>query len=511
MSSPDLPRRLSTLDALFLHLERPSQPLHIASLLIFEGALDYERILVDLRAHLPLISRYTDRLMPAPLGLAHPTWEPDPEFDLRAHVHHRTLSLPGTDEQLAEFCSSLYRQPLRRGRPLWELYVIDGYRGDDGTSWRGGAPFTANGRARSPRAERSGRSALFFKVHHSMIDGVSGVQLIEALLDAHPRPPAVSTRDFDDRPRLPGFTTRLAAALSDRVTTGVSRAVGTLALLGHPRRAARELGSAADAIGNVLKTALGGAPQTPLGAGVGKDRGLAWVRFSLNEMKAIKNRLGGSVNDVVLAVVSGALRRVLEGHGINPDRLELRAIVPVNVRGAGEHLRLGNHISMMVAPLPVGILDPGERLHQVRAATALLKKGNEPARMERIVQMASLLPPSMQRLFSRGLTLRMPVNTICTNVPGPPVALYMQGVRVELMTPFVPLVKGLGVVFATLSYADTLTMGITADPSVVPDLRDIVAPLRASFEELWSATGLSRAQAMGPIWSDGQNLSRLAI
>jgi WS/DGAT/MGAT family acyltransferase len=496
---------LSALDASFLYLERPSQLLHVASILTFEGTLDFERLVLDLRSRLHLIPRYTDRVMPVPLGLAHPTWEPDPEFDVRDHVRQRTLRPPGNDEQLAELCAMLCTQPLDRTRPLWEVYLIDGYRCDAARSEGSPDSPPAGEHAMPDRSASPERSVLFVKVHHCMIDGVSGVQLLGVLLDASSKPPPIpGPEGIRLRPALPGAATRLVGALSDSVITGVTRGVAALSLLARPRRAARELQQTADAIVSLLRTFLAGVPQTPLNGRISAARGIASVTFSLNETKSIKNRLGGSVNDVVLAVVSGALRRILEERSMNPDRVELRAMVPVNVRPAHEHLRLGNRISMMVAPLPVGILDPVERLRQVRAATEQIKSHNESAKMERIVDLVALLPPSVQRLVGWLQGLAAPINTICTNVPGPPVSLFMQGVRLDHITPIVPLADGIGVAFAILSYADTLTVGITCDATLVPDPREVAAALRTSFEELWAASGLERVTRHRPILPERQ-------
>jgi WS/DGAT/MGAT family acyltransferase len=492
-----LSRRLSALDASFLYFERPSQLLHVASVLTFEGVLDYERVVADLDARIHLIPRYAERVMSVPFGLGHPTWEPDPAFDIRNHVHRRTLRPPGKDRQLAELCAALYVQPLNRSKPLWELYVVDGYHGHRETpEWVG----TTDQVGRSAASD-SPRSALFVKVHHCMIDGISGVQLLPVLLDVSPKSPPVPAPGFLPRRPLPGFASRLLDAAVDGVTTGVSRAITALPLLLRPRLAMQELRDTADAVISVVRTAMTGAQQAPFNGPVANTRGLAWITFSLNETKAIKNSLGGSVNDVVMAVISGALRRVLDQRGMNPDRMELRAVVPVNLRDAHEHLKLGNRLSIMVAPLPVGIYDPVERLRQVRAATALLKSKDESAKMRRLVQLLDLIPPSVQQLFGWVRRPAAPVNTICTNVPGPPIALYMQGMRLERMMPFAPLAEGIGVAFAIMSYADTLTIGITADAALMHDLRDVVGPLHESFEELWAATGLARVSEQRPVRS----------
>jgi WS/DGAT/MGAT family acyltransferase len=498
-TSPELSRRLSTLDATFLYVEHPAQPMHVASILALEGTLDYERVVAHIRARLPLIPRYTDRIMPAPFGIAHPTWERDPDFDLRRHVQHRTLRPPGDDEQLAEFCASLHARPLDRNRPLWEIYVIDGYRGGGG-----GRAADAHG----GDGDRPARSVLYSKVHHCMIDGVSGVQLMGVLLDPSPAPPTVRPVPFPRARPLPGFTTRLFDAISDRVTTGIGRGATALRLLKRPGHALHELRATRDALADTVRTLVSGAPKTPFNGRLGLGRKLTWITFSLPETKSIKDRLGGSVNDIVLAVISGALRRVLTARGMSPDRLELRTVVPVNTRSAAQHLKLGNQVSVMIAPLPVGIYDPLERLRQVRDATALLKGTNESAKVQRLMDLLDLMPPPLQRMIGSAGGLTAPINTICTNVPGPPISLYMQGIRLERMIPFVPLAEGVGLAFAILSYADTITIGVTADAELVPDLHEIVVALHASFEELWAVTGLERVSTAGPVLPERQRRER---
>src|SRR5262249_20512325 len=194
-----------------------------------------------------------------------------------------------------------------------------------------------------------------------------------------------------------------------------------------------------DAMKDMVRILLGPKPYTPFNGHVGVLRHLAWTSFSLNEVKAIKNRLGGTVNDVILATITAALRAYLLGHGHRPDRMELRAMVPVNVRTPNEHLKLGNRVSMMMAPLPIGILDPVERLHQVRTAMALLKEGGQAGRMNRVIELVDVLPPTLQRVVAQLQMAAVPINTICTNVPGPPVSIYVQGKRLETLVPLVPL------------------------------------------------------------------------
>src|SRR5262245_18495183 len=359
--------RMTALDAAFYHLERAGQLLHVGGIYTVDGALDYERTLADLSAKMHLIPRYTQRVIPVPFNLGHPTWEPARGFDLRLQVVRHVLRPPGDDDQLRNLASRLFAEPLDRSRPLWELHQIDGYRGD--------------------------RSAILAKVHHCMIDGVSGVQLLGVLFDVTPDPaPTPPAPAVPPAPPVPKPSAQAWRALADGAATTVGGVRALVGLLGRPAEAWEELRETLAAAGDLVRLALAPIPSTPFNGFVGTLRRIEWATFALNELKAIKNRLGGTVNDVILATISGALRRYLEDRGQNPGRGELRAMCPVTVRTAAEHLKLGNRVSAMMAPLPVGIFDPLERLRQVRSAMEQLKRSGESERMTRVLDLLSYVP-----------------------------------------------------------------------------------------------------------------------
>ncbi len=478
----ELNRRMTSLDASFLYLEQPHTLLHVAGIYTFAHPLDYERVVRYVRDRLPLIPRYTQRAVMVPLNLSHPTWEPDPEFDIHRHIERHRLSSPGNDAALADLCAQLFAEPLDRSRPLWEMHFIERY---------------GNG------------CALLAKTHHCMIDGASGVQLINLLMDPTPTPARLGAppqhaapqapRDGRSAAPLPNPLFHAVGGLLDTARTQLNVGRTTVRSLAHPSRALADVRQTLDAIGSAVRTLVTGAPPMPFNGPIGAKRVIAWARFSLNEVKAIKNRLGGTVNDVVLAVISGALRDYLRTRGVNVDRTELKAMVPVNVRAEHEHLKLGNRVSMMVAPLPVGITDPVERLRQVSAAMDLLKSSGQADQMERIVALTDLLPPPLQRPLARLQASVSPVNTICTNVPGPRETRYLLGEPVQLMVPLVPLAAGIGLGFAILSYADQLTIGLNADADRVPDINDLATALHESFGDLWAATGLERVAASAAV------------
>jgi WS/DGAT/MGAT family acyltransferase len=455
--------RMTALDAAFYHLERTGQLLHVGGIYTVDGPLDYELTLADLAAKMHLIPRYTQRVIPVPMNLGHPTWEPARGFDLRMQVVRHVLRPPGDDDQLRSLASRLFAEPLDRSRPLWELHQIDGYRGD--------------------------RAAMLAKVHHCMIDGVSGVQLLGVMFDVTPTPPPPPPApDASETPPLPTPSAQAWRALADGAATAVEGLRSLGALLRRPAEAWDEVRDIAASVNDLLRVMLAPLPYTPFNGFVGSQRRIEWVTLSLNEVKAVKNRLGGTVNDVILTTITAALRGYLEDRGVNPDRIELRAMCPVNLRTSAEHLKLGNRVSAMMAPLPVGILDPLERLRQVRTAMEQLKRSGESARMSRVMDLLGYVPAPIQHQL--GWIQSTPVNTICTNVPGPPVSLYFQGRRLETMVPVVPLAQGVGLAFAILSYADTITIGANLDPGLISDGGRITALLRAGFEELRALAGV---------------------
>jgi WS/DGAT/MGAT family acyltransferase len=461
-----LNHRMTSLDASFLYLEHPNALLHVACLSTLARPLDYARLVRHVEERLHLIPRYTQRAVMVPLNLGHPTWEPDPDFDIRRHMPRHHLKGHGDDAALAALCARLFAQPLDRSRPLWEMHLIEGYKHG---------------------------CAVLAKTHHAMIDGASGVQLLNILMDPSPQPPPVPPPLEERRAReLPNPVMHALDGVVDTLRTQMGLGFHVAKLLARPSHALQEARATLEAIGTLAGTLAAGSPPTPFNGLIGKERTLAWARLSLNEVKATKNRLGGTVNDVVLTVIAGGLRRYLQLRGMKPDRTELKAMVPVNVRTEHEQLKLGNRVSMMVAPLPIGIADPVDRLRQVSAAMDVLKSSGQAGQMERVLALTDLLPPLIQRPLARLQASIAPVNTVCTNVPGPRETRYMLGEPVQLMVPLVPLAVGIGLGFAIMSYADQLTIGMNADAGRVPDLWRLADALHQSFDELWAATGLER-------------------
>jgi diacylglycerol O-acyltransferase len=458
-------QRMNSLDASFLYLEQPNALLHIGGIYTFAHPLNYGRLLSYVRDRLPLVPRYLQRAVMVPLHLAHPTWEPDPGFDIRHHVLRHRLKGAAPDAALAALCAELFAEPLDRARPLWEMHLIEGY---------------GHG------------CALLAKAHHCLIDSVSGVQLLNILMDPSPKPRLVEPPP----PRLAApLMPPLLSAANGLLDTARAQWRGSRQLvrtLRHPAHALQELRATLDAVGALVRTLLTSAPPMPFNGAIGRQRTLAWTRCSLNEVKSIKNRLGGTVDDVILAVIAGGLGSYLRDHTVRVERTALKAMVPVPVRAEHEYLKLGNRVSMLVAPLPIGTTDPVERLRQVSAAMDSLKSSGHTNQVERIIALTDFLPPVLQGPLARLQASASAVNTVCTNVPGPRETRYLLGEPVQMIVPLAPLAAGIGLGFAITSYADQLTVGLNADAERVPDIDRLATALQESFEELWTATGLER-------------------
>ncbi len=462
---PDAYERLGAQDKTFLDLERPNEPQHIAAITVFEagrlarpdGGVDIERVRAYVASRLHRLPRYRQRLAWIPLE-QHPVWVDDPHFQIEYHVRHTALPRPGDERQLKRLASRVVSQPLDRERPLWEFWVVEGLEGGK-------------------------RFAIVQKVHHCMIDGISGVDLMAILLaldpDAEPEP----SPPFEPRP-APGPIDLLASEVGRRVT-------GLVGVLGRSPAALREPGDLFErvregvgAVSETLGAALRPASNTPINQRLGPHRRVDWRDLELSRVKAVKDRLGGTVNDVVLATVSGALRQFLALRGLDVDSLRIRANVPVSLRTRDERGTLGNRIALFMAELPVEEADPLARLARVRETMERLKSSRQALGAEVLAAVSEWTSATLLSLAVRGAARGRPYNLVVTNVPGPQIPLYMLGARMERCYPVVNLQPQQGLGVALFSYAGTLGLGFTADPEQVPDLYVFADAVISSFEEL---------------------------
>lgn len=457
--------RLSTLDSFFLTAESPETPMHIGSTAIYEagplqrpdGAIDVERIIAHIAARLHRIPRYRERLAYAPVA-GDPVWVDYPQFDLRYHVRHTSLPKPGTDAQLKTLSGRIMSQPLDRTKPLWEVWVVEGLEG--------------------------GRFGMIFKTHHCMIDGVSGVDILAVLMD-----PTPETRPEQPVRWLPRPTPSRMQLLLDGVRDRVQSILALgLESLQHPTETVSRLRGDLGAIAETLAASVPLASDTPLNRPLSTHRSFDWTAMDLAQIQAVKQRLGGTVNDVVLATVSGALRRFLKARNTDPAGLTFRVFVPVSLRSQPEQRNgVGNRVSGWLVDLPLGEPDARKRHALVTGATAQLKHSQQARGTEVLTGLMGLTGTNVAALSMRLSTQVRPINLVVTNVPGAPVPMYLLGARMLAIYPFVPLFVHLGLGIALLSNAATLFWGCNADRELLPDLPEFIDALQSSFRELCAA------------------------
>ena len=446
--------RLSALDASFLDVESKASPMHVGAALIFDakpltlghGGLDIERLTKYTEAALDSIPRYRQRVEWVP-GFGHPVWVDDDRFDMHFHLRHTRLPLPGDERSLKRLVGRLFSQHLDRSRPLWEFWVVEGVEND--------------------------RFALIIKVHHCMVDGVAGVQLIEALLQISPEAVECEPIEWRARP-APGRAELILNETNHRVD-GVRK-------LSHFMPRVREN---FQGLSSVLRSGLKPTPRTPFTEqDISPYRRFDWTSVDLDEVKAIGKSLGGTINDVVVATTTSAVRRFLLRRGSDVDSMErFRTVLPVNTRKAGGQ-SVGNHVAMLLADLPVAERDPLERLRKVvRVTTELKKESNQAGGAELIEDVADLTTKRLvSELYRIAMRLRT-YNLIITNVPGPRVPLYMLGAPMLAIYPMVPLMQNQNLGIALFSYAGGLHWGFNADWESFPDVHEFVDDLRVSFAE----------------------------
>jgi WS/DGAT/MGAT family acyltransferase len=460
--------RLSALDATFLHLDDATSHMHVAATLLFDaaplrgprGGLDMERIRAYIASRLHRIPRYRQRLAHVPLE-RHPVWVDDDRFNIFYHVRHTALPKPGEERQLKRLCGRLLSQKLDFTKPLWEMWVIEGLEGD--------------------------RIALVAKAHHAMVDGIAGMQILTELLSPAPSATFDPAPPWAPRPAptaaqlVVGELWRRAAGAVGAVRTGVD----ALGAPGETLRAAR------DRAQGVLEALQGGttpASDTPLNpTTISPHRRFDWVRFPLDDVKDVKRRLGGTINDVVLATVVGAARRFLTARGMLAAELDFRALVPVSVRSVSRDGDAGNRVANFIARLPIDEADPAHRYARVRAEMAAQKQSHVLEGAELLEELANWTSATWLSQLMRLSTRRRAYNMVVTNVPGPQLPLYLLDAPLREPYPMVPLFENQAVGVALFSDAGGLFWGLNADWDAGPDLHDFATALGDAFDELGRA------------------------
>ena len=475
--------RLSSLDVSFLYLEGPTTPMHVGELLTFTPGdgirLDYDRLVDLIESRIALVPRYRQKVRPVPGNLAAPVWVDDPDFDITFHVRRSALPRPGSDEQLREFTARIMSRPLDRSRPLWEMYLVEGL--DAGT-----AP---------------GRVAIITKTHHALVDGVTAIDIGTVILDATPDAHDPPAELWVPEPE-PHDAALVAQAVAELVRSPARDVDVVKAEVADVRTT---VGRFAAAVGGVLtaaRTAVRPAPHSPLNVDIGAQRRYGVARTSLEDYRTVRAARGGSVNDVVLATVAGALRSWLlfRGEAVHPGT-SVRAMVPVSVRDdpgrTGAVAMGGGRVSSYVVDLPVGEPNPLVRLSQVTYAMRAHAESGQSIGADTIVALGGFAPPTLHALGARaasGLTRRM-FNLVVTNVPGPQFPLYAAGARLDSLFPIVPLARGQAVSIGLTSYDGGVYYGLNADRDAMPDVDVLGSLIEESLAELVDS---ARGAAPGP-------------
>jgi diacylglycerol O-acyltransferase / wax synthase len=458
-----MPDRLSPMDVTFLHLESGTTPMHVGGVSLFEApakGFDYDRLVGLISERISLVPRYRQKVKWVPGALGNPVWVDDADFDITYHVRRSGLPKPGTEEQLKDLVARVMSRPLDHKRPLWEIYLVEGLE--------------------------AGRIAIMTKTHHAMVDGISAVDIGQVLLDVTPEPRSTPA-DIWNPAREPSSVELVAGVLTDWmrkpaaiVDTVRSEVTGAKALATRAVTTAGGLLAYARAVGRPARS-------TPFNVTVGQQRRFGMARTDLDDYKRVRKAHGGTVNDVVLATVAGALRSWLQTRGESiPSEMTLRVMAPVSIRARARGAVLGNQVSAYFVDLPIGEPSPVVRLHQVSYAMTGLKESGQSIGAEVLVGLGGFAPPTLLSLGARvgsGFTRRL-FNLVVTNVPGPQFPLYAAGAQMLETFPVVPLAPGQGICIALMSYNGGVFYGINADRDAIPDVDVLAQCVEDSLAEL---------------------------
>jgi len=488
-----LSHRMTSQDASFIYGESHTGPLHIGSLNIFDGHLDYDELVDYMAQRMHLLPRYRQKLVFVPFNLAHATLEDDPDFDLHNHVKCHSLPDGTGDKAFVRAAMAAFEPMLDRGKPVWEMHLFQGLEG--------------------------GRSAIVWKIHHCLVDGVSGIELLTVALDFCAEAPAPAPPEHAwAPPPLPSLLRTFSNAMIDLVQSRLNDARKVAKVIEAPRMVAEQAAMLAGYAGKMARMMARQIVAAPWNAGlVTSARSLAWLTVSFGDVRAIRNALGGTVNDVVLAILSEAAARYMKHHAVRTNHEPLRVGCPVNVRREAENGALGNRVSMMFPELPSEPMEVIARLRTVMRETDRIKAENEPQALELMLAGNDLIAPMMMGLGSvigtnaidlasrlgglvpgpmRMLTLPPPgINFIATNVPGAQVPLFLAGRKMIEMVALVPLGANLGYNVAIISYNQTLVFGMMAEPRLMPDVDLMQAFAAEVFIELMAAAKGANASA----------------
>jgi len=441
-------------------MERAGAHMHVASAILFEGPPpSHEEFRDHIESRLHLVPRFRQKLRFVPFAQGRPVWVDDPHLNLDYHVRQTALPAPGSEEQLRNLAARIFSQQLDRSKPLWELWLVEGLSG--------------------------GRFAIVGKSHHALVDGVSGVDITTVLFDVEQEPASSPVRPPKWAPRPePTNLEILADALRERATSPREIARGIRATLRGPRQVLEGIGATSKVIGAGMA-----APSTPFNVEIGPHRRIAFVRADLADLKQVKNEHGGTVNDVVLSVVTGAIGNYLRARGHDTADLEMRALVPVSVRTEEERGALGNRIAAMMAPLPVWCEDPVERLRLITETMGDLKGSGQAVGAEILTRITDFAPPTITSQAARLQPAQRFFNLVVTNVPGPQFPLYVLGRKMEAIFPLVPLARRQALCVGIMSYDGKVNFGLVGDYDAMADLESFGLDLEQALAEAVDSGG----------------------
>jgi diacylglycerol O-acyltransferase / wax synthase len=455
--------RLAPLDVSFLYLEESTTPMHGGSVAVFEPpeeGFDYETLCALISKRIAFVPRFRQRVRTVPGRLANPVWVDDERFDITYHVRRSALPRPGTDEQLRELVGRLQSRQLDRHRPLWEMYLVEGLAGD--------------------------RFALVTKTHHALVDGIHAVDIAQVVLQANPEPLENWVDTWRPAPEPTGLEL-VAGAVGDAIRRPTAVAETVRVGLSDLKATAGKLAGTAGGLLAATKAAARPAPGSPLNARIGEQRRYGMARTELEDYRLIRKAHGGTINDVVLATVTGALRTwLLTRAAPVSSRSTVRALVPVSVRGEDDTGELGNQVASYLVDLPVGEPSPVVRLHRVSYAMKAHKDSGQAVSAEALVQLGGFAPSTLHLLGARvanGLSRRV-FNLMVTNVPGPQFSLYAGPARMVESYPVVPLAKGQAVNIGLTSYNGGVYYGLNADRDAMEDVDVLAECLVEALAEL---------------------------
>ena len=454
--------RLTAIDAQFLTNEHENAHMHIGAVMIFEGdPPTYDEFKAHIGSRLDFVPRYRQKLVYPPYGTGRPLWADDPDFNLNYHLRHTALPRPGGERELKILASRLFSQALDRSKPLWEMFLVEDLEGD--------------------------RFAIIIKSHHAMIDGISGVDIGTVIFDVTAdAEPIVPKEEWKPKP-LPSNLSLLERGAKELATEPVKLGEKAINALRKPSSLAGRVGESAEGLAEVARALADSAPDVPLNVPIGPHRRITWTSADLADYRRVKDVFGTTVNDVVLAVAAGSIRKWLVKRGVDTDGLELRAMVPVSVRSDDERGQLGNKLATMRAPLPVYEADPVARLEIVSAAMDGLKQSKQALGAEVIARLNDFAPPTLLAQAARLTFSTRLFNLLVTNVPGPQIPLYVLGRKLDRPYPVAFLAKNHGLAVGVMSYAGQVNIGLIGDFDAMPDIGQVRRGLNESLAELLAA------------------------